>query len=99
MLVVATLAFGSGIGVMKLRQPGTATGDAPTLRFDLTPPPSAPLTTGITGVNLAISPDGSQIAYHAMVGDTFRLMHRRLDSIDATPIPGKRPGKKSVFFT
>ena len=97
LVAVAAVAFGAGVGVIKLREPVAAAPDAPTLRFDLTPPPAAPFTTGITGVNLAISNDGSQIVYHAMVGDTFRLMHRRLDSIDATPIPGSDLARSPFF--
>ncbi|HEX7793368.1 MAG TPA: protein kinase, partial [Vicinamibacterales bacterium] len=94
---VAVVAFGAGMVVVNLMQPAVVANDAPTLRFEFTPPPTAPYTSGIAGGNLSISKDGSQIVYHTLVDDIFRLTLRRLDSIDSTPVPGSNLARNPFF--
>src|SRR5262249_6812476 len=48
-LAFTVVGFGAGAGVVKLTQRAVAPNDAPTLRFEFTPPPSAPFTTLIAG--------------------------------------------------
>ena len=55
--------------------------DAPRIvRFDVTPPPDASLTIGPAGINLAISPDGKRIVYHARHASANGLDIRSLDT-------------------
>ena len=83
---VALAAFAAGATIVTLKRPATPEDGQPTLRFEITPPPEAPFTSGITGTNLALSNDGSQLVYQALVGDGYQLMVRRLDSIEAVPV-------------
>jgi eukaryotic-like serine/threonine-protein kinase len=94
---VAVVAFGAGIGVVTSRQTAVPTIDAPTVRFDFTPPPNAPFTPAVTGGSMAISNDGSQLVYHTLVDDTFRLTLRRLDSLETTPVPGSNLARNPFF--
>ena len=94
---LAVVALAGGAALTMMTRPAALAVEPPTLRFDVITPPSAPFTTGITGMNLAVSRDGTQIVYHALVGDTYRLMHRRLDSIEATPVPGSDLARSPFF--
>jgi serine/threonine-protein kinase len=57
------------------------------VRFDITPPPEALLTVGPAGINLAISPQGDRIVYHARHGVATALEMRSLDTGEAGPLP------------
>jgi serine/threonine-protein kinase len=55
-------------------------------RLTITPPLAAPFrVTSGANLNVAVSPDGSQIAYP---GDRGSLLLRRLDALEATVLPG-----------
>src|SRR5262249_49118207 len=97
LLTVAVIAFGAGMGVGKFGQPPPSASDAPTLRFEFTPPPNAPYTSAITGGNLTMSRDGSQFVYHTLVDDIFRLSLRRLDSIESISVPGSNLARNPFF--
>jgi eukaryotic-like serine/threonine-protein kinase len=96
-LAFSVVGFGVGAGVVKLTQPAVVANDAPTLRFEFTPPPSAPFTTALTGYNLVISNDGSQVVYQTLADDTFHLTLRRLDSLETTPVPGSNLARNPFF--
>jgi eukaryotic-like serine/threonine-protein kinase len=80
----------------------------------LKPSPSRPVTrtvinlppgqrlAGFDNLVLAISPDGSQLAYVATTqgagGETQRIYLRKMDSLDANPIPGTE-GAVDPFFS
>jgi serine/threonine-protein kinase len=78
-------------------------------RFAIAPVASAPLKAGGGDVNLAISPDGTQIVYGSGIagGAEGALVYRALDRLDVTAIPGivgRRPffspdGQWVAFFT
>ncbi len=68
-------------------RPGPAREAALHARFAIVPTDSAPLREDIPGANLALSPDGTQLAF---VGGlpTSRLYLRSLNDFDARAIPG-----------
>jgi len=82
--------------------------------WTLKPSPSKPVTrtainlppgqrlAGFGDLALAISPDGSQLAYVATTegagGETRRIYLRRMDSLEANPIPGTE-GAVDPFFS
>ena len=69
---------------------------APLGRFNVTlaPPPHL----SITGQALEFAPDGSRIVYVGNAGTGDELFVRRLDQLDATPLPGTA-GAESPFFS
>ena len=88
------------------RQPAAPVAVASTLpvsRFAITPPAEAPLAS-LGGTQLAISPDGTRIAYFAQKPETgnVELYVRELDSLEARPIPGtdgQAIGNMNLFFS
>ncbi len=94
---VVVAAFAAGGALVTFRQAAATKDSSPTLRFEITPPPAAPLGMGITGTNIALSSDGSQLVYQGMVGDGYQLMVRRLDAIEATPVPGSDLARNPFF--
>ena len=94
---VVAAAFAAGGAFVTFRQAAATKDSSPTLRFEITPPPAAPLGMGITGTNIALSSDGSQLVYQGMVGDGYQLMVRRLDAIEATPVPGSDLARNPFF--
>jgi eukaryotic-like serine/threonine-protein kinase len=66
-------------------------------RFELTASPADPLAAQTYGVNVAISPDGSRIVYTSTRGGVPELVMRRLDQLEAKPIPGAEGGFDPFF--
>jgi serine/threonine-protein kinase len=69
----------------------TVTRSAPTplplvSRFSITLPPALPLAFSINDRDIAISADGTRLAYTA--GDQAQLMVRTFDQLDAVPLAG-----------
>jgi serine/threonine-protein kinase len=59
---------------------------------------SEPFDTQNSGVNVAISPDGSQIVYTATRGSASQLLvRRRLDQLQPIPIAGGEGGRDPFF--
>jgi Tol biopolymer transport system component len=82
----AALALGAALAMAatamtRRREP------APIVRFDVTPPPDAPLSVGPTGLNLVISPDGKRIVYHAHRAGVSILDARGLDTGEWVTLP------------
>jgi serine/threonine protein kinase/Tol biopolymer transport system component len=74
---------------------GLALASVPTARSLLMAPAPAPLrmhfaipAPGYTGNGLAISPDGTRIAYVATVGGTRQIMIQPIDSLEPRVLPG-----------
>jgi serine/threonine-protein kinase len=77
----------------------------------LEPEPPRPLTRALISdaaapfvpiafdVNLAVSPDGSQVTYRGQVDAETRLFLRRLDSLEATPMTGPMTEIRGLFFS
>ncbi|HEV2247462.1 MAG TPA: hypothetical protein VGW37_12480, partial [Terriglobia bacterium] len=70
----------------------------PVTRTVINLPPGQQLAGLDSGTALALSPDGSQLAYVARQGGTQQLYLRSMDSLDARPIPGTG-GAVSPFFS
>jgi serine/threonine protein kinase/Tol biopolymer transport system component len=60
-------------------------------RFEVVPLASQMLVEP-PGTNIALSPDGSTLVYHAEVGGTPQLSMRRIGELDPTPIRGTELG-------
>ncbi len=60
----------------------------PVVRTAVTLPPGDRLTVSRLQPSLALSPDGSRLVYVAVRGGTSQLFLRRLDQLEAVPIPG-----------
>jgi Tol biopolymer transport system component len=99
----------AGATFLMMRAPRT--GPARTIRFSVAPPEGGAFAFWIEGSFLAVSPDGSQLAYVASespkgtagVGPlpaegTRRVFLRPLAALDARPIPGTE-GANSIFFS
>ena len=69
---------------------------APVSRFEVVPPQAEPFATP-GGVNVAISPDGSTIVYHAQPGGTEQLVVRRTNELAAKPISGTERATNPFF--
>ena len=65
-------------------------------RFDIAPSGSAPFTVGPAGVNLVLSPDGSQMIYHVRRG-AGALELRRFDQLDSQPLAGTEETTHPAF--
>ena len=62
------------------------TPPGPVSRFAITLPPTLPLAFSINDRDVALSADGTRLAYAA--GDQAQLMVRALDQLDAVPLAG-----------
>jgi len=69
---------------------------APVARFGIALPAKATIFTGV-GPSVALSPDGSLLAYAAQSGGQRQLYLRRLDELEAKPIPGTEGGIGPFF--
>jgi len=58
------------------------------VRFSIVPPATQPFNVQGFYRNLAISPDGSRIAYVAVVGGSWQLMVRPIDQLEAVALRG-----------
>jgi serine/threonine-protein kinase len=65
-------------------------------RFATELPPTAPLALG-SGAALAVSPDGSRLAYVARRGERTQLFMRTLDQLEPSPIAGTEDGTSPFF--
>ena len=72
----------------------------PVTRFTIILPPGqqlAGLETLNNGSALALSPDGTRLAYVARQGGTQQLYLRAMDSLEARPVPGTEGGDAPFF--
>jgi len=60
----------------------------PVSRFTITLPPGQQFEVPENGPVLAVSPDGTHLAYAAQQGGTQQIYLRAMDSLDARPLPG-----------
>jgi serine/threonine-protein kinase len=70
----------------------------PVSRFTITLPPGQQLAGLEDGPAVALSPDGTHLAYVARQGSTQQLYLRAMDSLEAKPIPGTE-GAVDPFFS
>src|SRR2546422_4375686 len=95
MLAVATAALVIGMTALGWVI-GKRTLTGPVLRLAVPTPPGTQLYDGPHQV-LAMSPDGSMMAFSVYEAGEPHLYSRRLDSVDATPIAGSEGGVNPVF--
>jgi serine/threonine-protein kinase len=81
----ATFALMAGVAVWALRPlpPPTA---RPLMRFEITPPPTAPLLIPGMSRPVDVSPDGMHFVYWSGTLANTQLMVRPVDSLSATPL-------------
>jgi serine/threonine-protein kinase len=96
------LAAGAALLAMLLfllwRAISSPTGPAPAVaRFVMDLPATAPLSLE-NGNALAVSPDGSRLAYAARVGDRKAIYMRPIGQLEATAVPGT-DGAEAPFFS
>ena len=85
---LAGLALGWFITAARVAAPPSG---APLMRLAVTPPPGVLLRQGIRGGS-AISPDGQSIVFAGSQDGQHQLWLRRLDSLEAKPLPGTGDG-------
>jgi Tol biopolymer transport system component len=69
------------------------------IRFTVAPPQNGAFSYSLEGAFLAVSPDGSQIAYIASEAQSDRRIYLRpFSSLEARPIPGTE-GARSLFWS
>ncbi len=83
----AAAAAGLGLGIWALARAPNVSSSAPVARFSLASPPLA-LWGNPSSSQVAISPDGSLLAYVAGEGHSGQLYLRRLDSTQAVALAG-----------
>jgi Tol biopolymer transport system component len=93
LLVVATM---SGLAIWYLK-PAPAPAPRPVSRTVINLPPGQQLAGLDSGPALALSPDGSHLAYVATQGGTQQLYLRAMDSLEAKPISGTEGGIAPFF--
>jgi serine/threonine protein kinase/Tol biopolymer transport system component len=94
-LSVATLLLGAAIASLATwnLKPSLP---RPVSRMVITLPPGQHLA-GLDQPAVALSPDGSQLAYVAIQGGTQQIYLRAMDSLEARPIPGTESGVNPFF--
>jgi len=65
----------------------------PVFRFTVVPPEGQELTSADSGVDIALSPDGSRLVYTG----PSQLLQRRFDDLVIEPIPGTEGGRNPSF--
>jgi eukaryotic-like serine/threonine-protein kinase len=88
------LAAVTGLAIWSLKP----TPPRPVSRYVITLPPGQQLAGLDNGPAVALSPDGTHLAYVATQGGTQQIYLRAMDSLDARPIPGTE-GAINPFFS
>ncbi|MGH9315540.1 MAG: protein kinase domain-containing protein, partial [Thermoanaerobaculia bacterium] len=85
---IAAALLGIGLAVslfLQLRQPARAAGERRALKLSILPPEKTSFQPG----NIALSPDGTRVAFVAAGADGRNVLWiRPLDSLEARPLPG-----------
>jgi serine/threonine protein kinase/Tol biopolymer transport system component len=87
----------AGLAVWNLK-PSSPTSPQPVSRTVITLPPGQQLAGLESGPAMALSPDGTHLAYVARQGGTQQLYLRAMDSLEARPIPATE-GAVGPFFS
>ena len=86
-IVATAVAAAAVAGVAVWALTRTPPVPRPIVRFQATPPATAPLLLDVVAPDLAFSADGTRLAYIAGTGQA-QLYIRQLDQTDATPLAG-----------
>ncbi len=88
-------ATAAGVALSTFRPAPSAPARA---RFAITlPPPQALGSSGLGSPALALSPDGTKLVYLSRSGATTQLYSRRMDQLEARPIPGTEDADGPIF--
>jgi Tol biopolymer transport system component/predicted Ser/Thr protein kinase len=79
-------------------KPAPTQSPKPVSRFTMTLPPGQQLAGVDIGPAVALSPDGTHVAYVARQGGTQLLYHRAMDRLEASPLLGTE-GAINPFFS
>ena len=96
-LAVLAVAVVAGLAGWSLRQT-LLPAPRPVTRFTITLPPGQQLAGLGDGPAVALSPDGTQLAYVASQGGGQQLYLRAMDGLEATPVHGTE-GAVNPFFS
>lgn len=91
-VIIATVA------VRRMAGPSPGAAAEPTVRFSIELPPGVQLNA-TSSQRLAISPDGTRIAFNGETAAGRRLFVRSLDQVDPAPISGVEGAIGSLFFS
>jgi Tol biopolymer transport system component len=94
---VATVVVLAGSAAVWAPWRDTPGDSPPAVRFSVPPPDGTRFVYGPETIGLALSPDGSQLAFAAIGSGGTRAWIRPLDA-EATPVPGSE-GATSVFWS
>jgi eukaryotic-like serine/threonine-protein kinase len=86
----------SGLAIWYLK-PAPTHPPKPVSRFTITLPPGQQLAGLESGLALALSPDGTHLAYVARQGGVQQIYLRAMDSLAANPLPGTEGGTTPFF--
>src|SRR6185295_3737944 len=92
--LLASVVVGAAAGMRMAARPSTST--PPVMRTIVSLPAGTSLAFDANPV--AVSPDGTHLAYIAARGEVSRIYLQRLDQFDATPIAGTE-GAAAPFFS
>jgi eukaryotic-like serine/threonine-protein kinase len=95
--VAAILAVALGATILWIRVPKPAADALPIARTTIVLPPNQKLASGSGGYPLAISPDGSRLAYVADVEGRTQLYIRELTSLEPKAVPGTAAAEHPFF--
>jgi hypothetical protein len=92
--VVAAVAAGVPTWLLLRRE---AVPPPETIRFRIEIPESQRFIITPAGNTMTIAPDSRTVVYQAIVGDSFQLLRRPLDAVEATPIAGTERAQNFAF--
>ena len=100
-LGLCVLVVGGVIGGLAVwnRKPSPAPLSQPVSRLVINLPPGQQLAGLDSGLALALSPDGTHLAYVARQGGVQQIYLRAMDSLAANPLPGTEAGVSPFFST
>ena len=94
-VALVLVALVTGLAVWNLKPSPSPLG--PIIRTLINLPPGQQLAGLDRGPAVALSPDGTQLAYVARQGSTQQLYLRAMDSLEAKPIPGTEEAVNPFF--
>jgi serine/threonine-protein kinase len=95
--VITLAAAGAGALGAWLLRPSSSAEVGTTARFVMTLPAEEVLVSPWSGSPIALSPDGTRLAYLADVDGVSRLHLRAMDSLEARPLPGTDGARAPSF--
>ncbi len=96
--MLALVGLVAGVGIAQLRR-GPPASAAPSVRFTLPPPAGVRLVQAVESIPMAVSPDGTRLAFLAAAADGTRAIWLRpLGTLEARPLPGTE-GASTLFWS